>query len=120
MSFAGGIPEQPVNLFREPDRNDSERRIAEGRGVSFRGAIPGKLILQSAFEGSVESRPKSETTLLDQFLKETSWAKKFAIWFGEGDLQKWSLSKNSILRQLERDIAKIDGLVSLQDRKSVV
>ena len=114
MSFAGGIPEQPVNLFREPDRNDSERRIAEGRGVSFRGAIPGKLILQSAFEVSVESRPKSETTLLDQFLKETSWAKKFAIWFGEGDLQKWSLSKNSILRQLERDIAKIDGLVSLQ------
>jgi len=114
MSFAGGMPEQPVNSFREPDRSDSGRPFAEARDAGSKVLTPGKLVLQSALEGPVASRSKDETSQLDQFLQEGSWAKKLAIWLGEGDLQKWSNSKDSILKQLERDIAKIDGLVSSQ------
>lgn len=125
MSFAGGIPEQPVDSFRETDRIASERPFAESKDANnqrsadsaskdSKGVSPGRMILQSALEGRVADRSKNEATVLQQFLCEKSWAKKLATWLGRGELQKWSASNASIKQQLERDIAKIDGMVSKQ------
>ena len=120
MSFAGGMHEQPADSFPELDRTEFDRPFLESKGVKgwevheSSGTSPGQWVLQSAVEGRVSGRAKSDATVLEQFLHEQSWVKKLSIWLGEGDLQKWYADKDAIIKQLGRDIAKIDSLVSSQ------
>jgi type VI secretion system protein ImpD len=55
-----------------------------------------------------------DSSQLQSFLTESDWRRKLLIWFGEDTIAKFSLSKSQIMRQLDRDIAKIDEQVSRQ------
>ena len=112
MSFSGEFQKQPVDSFLEPElKNASEEVIAEAKPKGF---SPGGMILQAALEGKTGERSQEGNHFLQTFLEEKYWPEKLSIWLGKGELKKWSASKKSILQQLERDIAKIDGMVSKQ------
>ncbi len=89
----------------------------------------------AAVSPAIQSKPSSPTTLLgktlgrqpqssgeetagssslDEFLSTSDPVRQIELWFGEATLRRESLSRDWVIQQLQRDIARIDACVSSQ------
>ncbi len=115
MSFAEGQAGEPKEFFRADD-SPLERISAEADGAAGSSAAFPSLLLDSALAeiASRDEKSSASDSILSKFLGESSWFEKLVLWLGEDGLRRESLTQTKIIQQLERDIARIDRMLSAQ------
>jgi type VI secretion system ImpC/EvpB family protein len=75
--------------------------------------LPGPSLVDALRDAPVGDRDQAEGAL-EQFLREPSPGKALAVWLGRSTSAPGSLTKAQVARQLSRDIARLDTLLSAQ------
>jgi type VI secretion system protein ImpD len=70
-------------------------------------------LVELAIEATLQGRPESQT-FLDQFLGEPSLAKALALWLERTGFARGAVDMRQILQMLNRDVARLDALLSDQ------
>jgi len=70
--------------------------------------------LTDALVEAAAADPDAMGEVLEQFLREPSPGKALALWLGRSPAVRGGLTKGQVARQLNRDIARLDALLSAQ------
>jgi type VI secretion system ImpC/EvpB family protein len=73
----------------------------------------GPSLVESVVEASADNRDQAGE-VLEQFLREPSPGQALALWLGRSTTAREGLTKGQVARRLNRDIARLDALLSEQ------
>jgi type VI secretion system ImpC/EvpB family protein len=92
-----------------PTRTELLRPAAASDAIAPRASS----LLDRALQSDIAVRDTSDETLR-AFLAESDRARQLELWLGEGSLRRWNATPRKVAQHLERDLARIDRLISEQ------